>query len=102
MVALIFLFRTSWLFGVTGFWFLFLVDLAKVELDIGPVGAHVEFLYEELIVGPVIPVLDFCLEVVVEYLLVLVVLYKRLHLCVGGVQLRLPPDAEDLCVAHVL
>ena len=102
IIGLISRFRTSFLFGVTGFWFLFLVDLAKVELDIGPVGAHVEFLYEELIVGPVIPVQDFSLEVVVEYPLVLGVLYIRLHLCLGGVWLRLPPDAEDLSVAHIL
>ena len=84
IIGLISRFGTSFLFGVTGFWFLFLMDLAKVELDIGPMGAHVEFLYEELIVGPVTPVQDFGLEVVVEYPLVFIVLYKRLHLCLGG------------------
>ena len=83
-MPLIFRFGTSFLLGVTGLWFLFPVYLAIVELDIGPVGAHVEFLYEELIVGPVVPVLDFCFEVVVEYPLVLGVLYIRLQLCLGG------------------
>ena len=62
IVGLISRLRAGFLLGVTGSKAV-LVDLAIVELDVRPVGAHGQLLEEELIVGPVVPVLDDFFEV---------------------------------------
>ena len=76
------------------------MDLAVVKFDVQLVGAHGQLLEEELIVGPVVPVLDDFLEVLVEYPVVLGPLDILLEGRLGGVRLWLTLDAVGGWVAH--
>ena len=76
------------------------MDLAVVELHIGPVGARGQLLEEELIVGPELPLLDLLLEVLPEGPVVFGPLGVLLHRRLGGVRLWLPPDAVCLWITH--
>ena len=82
-IILVFRLRSCFLLGVAGSRAV-LMDLAVVEPHVRPVGTRGQLLEEEVIVCPILPLLDHPLEVFPEGPVVFGPLYIHLQWCLGG------------------